>query len=185
MPRKKQVDLPRILETAIPLANAHGIDALTLAPIAEQLGIRIPSLYNHINGLPGLRYQLALWGLRELTDRLRRAAVGKTRGDAVMSIAHSYRAFVHEHPGIYPLTVRAPAPDEIELAAQAKELVEIVFAVLASFDLPPDEFVHATRGLRSLIHGFATLESAGGFALAEDKDESYNRLVRWFIQGLV
>ncbi|MGB8644293.1 MAG: TetR-like C-terminal domain-containing protein [Anaerolineae bacterium] len=44
--------------------------------------------------------------------------------------------------------------------------------------------MHAVRALRSVVHGFATLEVAGGFGLPLDCDESFRRLVQMLIKGL-
>ena len=63
-------------------------------------------------------------------------------------------------------------------------LVAISAPVLAPYDLGPDGAIHAVRGLRAIAHGFATIEQAGGFGLAPDRDESFTRLVRAFIAGL-
>ncbi|NJK33124.1 MAG: helix-turn-helix transcriptional regulator [Deltaproteobacteria bacterium] len=68
VPRTKSIDLDRVIQTAAALADEHGYDAVTLARVAEQLGIRIPSLYNYISGLDGLRREMALWALRQLGD---------------------------------------------------------------------------------------------------------------------
>ena len=50
--------------------------------------------------------------------------------------------------------------------------------------LQADAAIHAVRGLRAIAHGFATIEQAGGFGLAHDRDESFLRLVRAYIAGL-
>ena len=71
------------------LADANGFEAVTLAAVAEKLGIRIPSLYNHVDGLAGLRSLMSLWAVRELDDLLRRAAVGNAGADAILSMADS------------------------------------------------------------------------------------------------
>ena len=42
------------------MPGRDGIDAVTLASVAAALGVRSPSLYNHIAGLDGLRRELAL-----------------------------------------------------------------------------------------------------------------------------
>jgi hypothetical protein len=60
----------------------------------------------------------------------------------------------------------------------------VVVAVLDSFGLSGDDALHAVRGLRSIVHGFATLEVMGGFGLPLDCDESFRRLVSMFIRGL-
>ena len=47
-----------------------------------------------------------------------------------------------------------------------------------------DAAIHAVRGLRSIVHGFATLELAGGFVMPLDCDESFCRLMQAFLAGL-
>ncbi len=89
------------------VADSEGLDALTLARLAERLGVRTPSLYNHVDGLPGLRRALALLGRRELAARLGRVAIGKAGDEAVAALGHAYRAFVIERPGLYAATARA------------------------------------------------------------------------------
>lgn len=184
MPPRKHIDRQRVLEAGIALADAHGFEAVTLASVAAELGIRIPSLYNHVAGLPGLRHELALWGLRQLGDRLRRAAVGRAGDEAIVSMAHAYRAFAHAHPGIYAATLRAATPDEPALAAAGQEVLDTVLAVLEPYGFSPEDTLHLVRSLRSLLHGFVDLEIAGGFGLALDRDESFQQLVHLFVEGL-
>jgi AcrR family transcriptional regulator len=183
MPRKR-IDLERVVQVAIDLANEQGVEAVTLASVAARLEIRIPSLYNYIASLQGLRDEMTLWAARYLLDQIRRAAVGKAGDEAVLSVAAAYRAFAQAYPGTYGLTQRAPAPDQTELAALAQEMVEILVAILRPYGLQGDDALHAVRALRSVIHGFAGLEIAGGFGLPMSRDESYQRLLHIFINGL-
>ena len=184
MPPRKRLNLQRVVETAIRLADEHGFEAVTLASVAEQLGIRIPSLYNHVEGLPGLRYQMRLWGLRQLTEDTRRAAVGKAGDEAIFAIASAYRAFAHAHPGIYAVTLRAPDSDEHELASSGQEIIDTLFAVLQPYGFGEEDMLHAIRAMRSVMHGFVDLETSGGFKMALDLDESFRRLVQGFVEGL-
>jgi hypothetical protein len=55
---------------------------------------------------------------------------------------------------------------------------------MASLGLQGEDAVHAARAFRSLVHGFATLEVAGGFGLPQDCDESFRRLVDALLAGL-
>ncbi len=180
------LDRASIVDAAAALADAaaEGLDELTLAALAARLGVRTPSLYNHIAGLPGLRRELALEGTRELGRRIGRAAIGKASDEAVTTMAEAYRAFVKERPGLYAASVRAPDPADADLQAAAREVVDVILTVLAPYGLRDDEALHAVRGLRALAHGFATLEAAGGFGLPLDRDESFRRLVATFVEGL-
>jgi hypothetical protein len=73
---------------------------------------------------------------------------------------------------------------DVELAAAEERVVRIVLAVLASFGLQGQDAIHAVRGLRSVVHGFASLEVAGGFGLPLDCDESFRRLIAMLVAGL-
>jgi AcrR family transcriptional regulator len=176
-----------VVEAAALLADEEGLEDLSLARLAERLGVRKPSLYNHVAGLGGLRRELALMGVRELERRLSRAAVGKAGEGGVSALASAYRDFVLERPGLYAATVRSYrhfAPEDPELEVAEREAFAPVLAVLSSYGLRDEDAVHAARGLRSVSHGFATLENAGGFGLPSDVDESFGRLVRAFVVGL-
>ena len=63
-----------VVQAAAALADEEGLEEVTLAELASRLGVRTPSLYNHVAGLEGLRRELALLGTRELGRRLGRAA---------------------------------------------------------------------------------------------------------------
>jgi AcrR family transcriptional regulator len=176
-----------VVEAAAALADEEGLEELSLSSLASKLGIRTPSLYNHVAGLEGLRRELALLGLRELGRRIGRVAIGKSTDEATFAIARAYRDFVKERPGLYAATVRSSRlsyPNDPEFEAAERETFEAVLAVLASYGLRGEDAVHAARGLRSVAHGFATLEVAGGFGIPLDLDESFDRLLRAFVAGL-
>jgi AcrR family transcriptional regulator len=168
MARSVGIDRAQVVEVAGALADASGLDQLTLAQVAGQLGVRLPSLYNHVAGLAGMRRELALLGLRQLYERMSRAAIGKAEDAAVIAIAQAYRGYVLEHPGLYAATVRTPAPGDVELQQASRLIVDVVVAVLEPYGLGEEGAIHAVRGLRSIVHGFATLELAGGFGMALD-----------------
>lgn len=184
MARSVGIDRVRVVEVAAELADAHGLEQLTLAKVAGRLGIRLPSLYNHVDGLAGLRHQLALRGARDLAEHLGRAAIGKAGDEAVFALADAYRAYVLGRPGLYAATVRAPDPNDQELQQVSSAIIGVVVAVLQPYGLGETGTIHAVRGLRSVVHGFATLELAGGFGMPLDRDESFRRLLRAFVAGL-
>lgn len=183
MPRRG-LNAAAVVAVAADLADADGLEQLTLARLAERLGVSTPALYKHLDGVEGLKRELALHGLRELTRRCGRAAVGKSSDAAVTAIADAYRHFARAHPGIEAAARRAPPAGDDEWGRAGQELVEIVLAVFASFGLTGEDALHAVRGFRSVIGGFVLLETAGGFGLPLDLDESFGRLLRVFTAGL-
>jgi AcrR family transcriptional regulator len=184
MARSIGIDHAQVVAAAADLADAQGLDALTLAQVAARLGVRLPSLYNHVDGMAGVRRALALLAVRELAERLTSATIGRSEDQAVLALAQAYRAYVCAHPGRYAASVRAPSGEDRDLIEASTRVVSIVLAVLAPYGLSDDDAIHAVRGLRSITHGFATIESAGGFGLALDRDESFRQLVSAYIRGL-
>ena len=174
----------RVVAEAGLLADERGIHGLSLAPLAERLGVRVPSLYKHVGGLDDLHRRLALAGVRDLADELGAATVGRSGRDALMACATAWRAYAKAHPGRYGAIQRAPDPADAELVAAAGRLVELIYAILRGYGLDDEQTVHATRAVRSALHGFVTLEAAGGFGLPQDVDESYTRLVELLDTGL-
>jgi len=178
------LDLPAILQAAAELADEHGFDAVTLASLARKLGIRPPSLYNHVDGLGDLRKKLAVYGLRQLHDDLARAAIGRSGDDAVRALAEAYVAFVRNRPGLYEATLRSPDPKDPEVQRAGKETSDLVVRVLRAYGLEEEAALHAVRGLRSLLHGFASLEQKGGFGLPLSPDKSFRLMIDTFLAGI-
>ncbi|MET3290799.1 TetR/AcrR family transcriptional regulator [Brevibacillus fluminis] len=178
------LDLPTILQAAAEIADAKGWEEVTLAALAQKLEIRSPSLYNHVDGLSGLRKKLAVYGLDLLYERLVQATVGVSGDDAVIAFARAYLSFARAHPGLYPCTQRAPEERDDAYAQRAEKIVELIVRVLQGYGLQGDEALHTIRGLRSLLHGFALLEKDGGFGLPLDLDTSFSLLIDTFLAGI-
>ena len=174
----------RVVVEAERIADEVGLSRLTLAALAESLGVRQPSLYKHIDGMDALQRSIAVRGKTELGEVLGRAAVGKAGDDAIRALSTAYRRWALEHPGRYSATVRAPVPGDSEDEASSAAVVGVVFDVLAGYDLHGVDAIDATRALRSTLHGFIALESSGGFGLPVDIDRSFERLVDGLVVAL-
>jgi len=185
MATRAGLDHEAVVRAAAALADQHGLEEVTLAALAERLGVRVPTLYHYVDGLAGLKRELALLGLRDLAARLGHAVMGKAGDEAIIALAHDYRAFVKEHPGLYAATVRAAPPDDLEWRAASQEVVEIAMRALDAYHLEGEEAIHQVRILRSLVHGFASLELAGGFGLPLAVDETFRRLVQTMLLGVI
>lgn len=174
----------KIVNKATELANELGsIHQLKLKELATALNIKVPSLYNHINGIDGLIYALRVHALTVLYEELRDAMAGKIGREALWAAAQSYRSFAHANPGIYQLIIPAGEADS-EIERLGWHTISLLLLILGSFGLAGDEALHVVRGFRSLLHGFVSLELAGGFGLDLDLDQSFQRLFDTYMNGL-
>ncbi|HUE25822.1 MAG TPA: TetR-like C-terminal domain-containing protein [Solirubrobacteraceae bacterium] len=184
MPRAG-LDTAAVVDAAATIADAEGLEALTLAGLAAALGVRAPSLYAHVDGLEDLRRRLGARGARGLADALGRAAAGRSGTEALEAVADAYRAYARAHPGSYAAAQRArELSGSDEAIAAATAAVDVVLAVLRGYGLEGDDAVHATREIRAALHGFVLLEAVDGFAIDLSIDESFRRLVATLDAGL-
>jgi len=167
----------KVIERATRILDAGGPDALTLSRVARELGVRPPSLFDHIEGLPGLLRALRIRSFEAQTELLRAAAVGRSRDDALRAVALAYRGFTTAHPGLYRISVRTYVGDAPEVQRAAGALLGAFLDILRGYAIAEDELVHAARFARGALHGFLTLEAEGGFGLATNVDASFERKV--------
>jgi AcrR family transcriptional regulator len=188
MPRSRtRLDKQAVLQAAVEILNTEGAPALTLSRLAEKLGIQTPSLYNHIDGLPGLQEKLAVLNASRIADCMSEAAIGKSGGELCAAVAEAFRAYVKANPGLYLATLRSSGAQPIQdvnLLHEEERALKVGLAVMISLGLHGEDAIHGLRGFRSVVHGFASLEVAGGFGLPQDCDESFRRLVAALVAGL-
>lgn len=173
-----------MVDAALALVDRAGADALTLSRVAEEVGVAPPSLYKHVDGLPGLRRQMRLRVLREFDDELRAATVGRSGEEALRAFGAAYRDYLRRYPHRHALLETAPDRDDPELTAATNRVVEVIYATLRGYGLTGSAAVHATRCLRAAIHGFTWLEAHGGFGLPEKVDETFEHLLDMLTIGV-
>jgi AcrR family transcriptional regulator len=174
-----------VTEAAAELADEISPAPLNMSVVAERLGVKTPSLYKHVDGLADLTHRIAILGATELGDALRDAMQGLAGGDALNAAAQAVRTYVKQHPGRYAATVGAtPSGPDDPLAAAMQRPLDSFAAVLHGYRLEPDQQIHAIRMLRSMLHGFATLETSNGFQMSTDVDASFDWMLALVDRGL-
>ncbi|MEK4031121.1 WHG domain-containing protein [Pseudobacillus sp. FSL P4-0506] len=182
-PRMK-LDLSVVLQKAVELIDDNGLEQLSIGVLAKELQVRPPSLYNHINGLDELKQKLAIHGIKSLYECMLQAAVGRSGDEAIRALSQTYIEFVRTHPGLYEAATRFPDPEDRELHQAQQAIVKLVVKVLQAYNLKEDTAIHMVRGLRSILHGFTSIEQMGGFAMSLDIDQSFSILIDTFIEGI-
>jgi AcrR family transcriptional regulator len=167
----------KVVAEAAAVADELGWDRLTLATVAERLGVRLPSLYKHVASLEALRSGVRAHATRELAEAMTGAALGCAGGEALRAVADAYRDFARRHPGLYEASIPAPAADNPEHVAAAAAALAVIEAILRGYRLEGHDAIAAARALRAALHGFVHLEAGGGFGLPVDVDRSYARMV--------
>jgi AcrR family transcriptional regulator len=185
MARKRGLSRDDVVGAACEIADSDGLEAVSLSAVATRLGIRSPSLYSHVAGLPGLRRALALAAAAAMAESFRTAVSGLSGLASLRAVAMAYREFARRHPGLYDAVQPAVRPGEDDALYRAlAEVVTPVFRSLAEVGADAEDQVHLTRVFRSALHGFVVLEKVGGFGLPESIDESFRRMIEVLISAV-
>ena len=177
MPRAG-LDTATVVAAGAALADEVGAANLTMGALAQRLGVRPPSLYKHVASQEDLERRIAVLALEEVTDAVGRAVQGLAGREALAAAMRTYRREVVQHAGRYIVGLGlVPLGPDDPLALARLRQQEVVGAVLRAYAIPEQDAVHARRAIRSVMHGFASLQAANGFQLGVDVDESYDWLV--------
>lgn len=159
------------------------MNGVTLAALSKKMNVRSPSLYNHINGLQAIRTELAVSGLTKLYDQMADAVTVQKGDSALLSLAQAYVDFAVENPGYYEAALLKIQDKRAEIVSD--QIVRLVANLLIENGYASEKTaIHATRGLRSLLHGFTALMAKETFEREEDILESLSFSIRTFLAGL-
>jgi AcrR family transcriptional regulator len=180
---RSRLTTAKVVDAALELVDEQGVEGLTLAAVAARTGVATPSLYKHVASLGELRGHVGVRVLEEMTSWFTDAVLGRGGDEAVEALMQAYRAYVQRYPKRYTAMPMDPLHDELQRTAGLK-LIEVMLATLRGYGLEGSDAIHATRRLRVIVHGFASIEAGGGFGLPEGLDDTYDQLVRMYLTDL-
>ncbi|GAA2189626.1 TetR/AcrR family transcriptional regulator [Micromonospora lupini] len=174
-----------VTEAGAALIDEIGFENISMGLLAERLGVKTPALYKHVTSQADLAHRIAVLAMAEFADAIRDAIQGRAGSDALAAGAQAMRTYVNEHPGRYAAgnAARPSGPDD-PLVPALERVVASWAAMLRGYRLDPVQEIHALRMLRSALHGFSTLESAGGFQMDASVDDSFTWMINFLDHGL-
>ncbi|ANI38309.1 TetR/AcrR family transcriptional regulator [Mycolicibacterium vaccae] len=183
-PRSTRLSRDAIVNAALTFLDREGWDALTINALANQLGTKGPSLYNHVHSLDDLRRTVRMRVVGDIIEMLNTVGQGRSPDDAVMVMASAYRSYAHHHPGRYSAFTRMPlGGDDPEFTEATRAAAAPVIEVLGTFGLESEAAFNAALEFWSAMHGFVLLEMTGVMA-GIDTDAVFNDMVARLAAGM-
>lgn len=183
-PRTARLSRDAIVNAALTFLDREGWDALTINALANQLGTKGPSLYNHVHSLDDLRRSVRMRVVGDIIDMLNTVGQGRTPDDAVMVMAGAYRSYAHHHPGRYSAFTRMPlGGDDPEFTQATHDAAAPVIAVLSAYGLDEESAFFAALEFWSAMHGFVLLEMTGVMS-GIDTDAVFSDMVMRLAAGM-
>ena len=173
MPTPSRTSLPDIVRAGRHILETDGLEQLTMARVALDVGVRPPSLYKHVRDRGDL---IRLIGNAVVADLAQHLAEAATSGDPrqdLRAMAHAQRTFAHQSPEAYRLIWSRLPPQwrfdaEFNTRATAPVLRTVAALVGEAHSLP------AARTFVAWAQGFVNMELADAFRLGGDVDAAFD-----------
>jgi len=178
MGQQRRLTNALVLTAAIEAVEEKGLYELSINDLASRLGVKPPSLYNHINGLDDVRKQLTEEVIARMETSIRDSAVGRSGENALKEMALAYRKFAKENPELYKAFANSRQPKDPKIEEQMQSLTKVLFQVLESCGLSSEKEVHFIRLFHCGLHGFVSLEASGFFHSNVNADDSFTELIQ-------
>ena len=180
---KTKIDKELVIKEAAYIANKMGIENLSLKTLAAQLGVKSPSLYNHVDGLDDLKQQIMLYGWKEMEDRIIQAVIGLTGYDAIRAMCHAFHKYATENQGVFSAMLWYNQFENEQTREVTSKMFSVFFKITKSLNISQDNCSHLVRMFRGFLEGFALLENHRAFGNVQSIEDSFNLsidiLIEW------
>lgn len=164
-PPARSSRVSEIVAAARRLVAAEGEQALTMRRLADELGIRAPSLYKHLPGREAVVGQLVDDTLFETGDRMHAAISAPDVGEPVTALLAAYRSLGREEPNLYRLVTASAFPRSGLTPGLEDWAGEPFYRVTGE--------PHRAQALWAFAHGTLILEIDGRFVPGSDLDRTW------------
>jgi AcrR family transcriptional regulator len=150
-PVRTPVTRSRLLQAALHVVDAEGLDALTMRRLGRELGVEAMSLYHHVPGKGALLDAL----VGAVVAEIELPEPGSLPWDqALMAAGHAMRATLLRHPGVVAVMATRPAFGHVE----GLDLIEWLLTVAQHSGLDAMESMYATRDIGIYVLGSVLAE---------------------------
>jgi AcrR family transcriptional regulator len=150
--RPPKVNRQDVVDAAVALADADGLEGVTIRAVAARLGVAPMTLYGHVAGADEL-VDLVV-GATIAGAVAKQPPSGCDGRDALLGFAHGLRGLFLEHPAVLDAYRRRPVQDPTGVAVTAG----VVSALIAD-GLDPDVAVSVYATVYAFVVGFVSLET--------------------------
>jgi len=185
-PTPARTSREEIVAAARSILEEDGLHAVTMANVADRVGVRPPSLYKHVRDRAALIAAVADEAALELGGVLQaatRIVPGQPSDARILRAALAFRALAARTPRSVSLVFAGLGGElqpSVETAAIAAQPLLQVSAELVG----QDRALVAARALTAFCYGFCAMEQAGAFRFGGDIDAAFRSGIEALIRGL-
>lgn len=142
----------KITAIAIEFVDRHGLDALTLRSLGDELGVKHTAMYRHFANKNELLAAMFDWVITETIERSDvDAASPRAR---VESLAFAFRSVMRAHPTLVPTMISSAG------SSSALQLQDQIVDALRAMGVPDDQLPTMYQALETHVFGSVAFDFA-------------------------
>lgn len=174
----------KVIRTAAMLANERGLSAVTITTLAEYLGIKKPSLYNHVKSQEDIYYGIMVYGWTEGAQVIVDEIDDDEPKEALKAYARKFYDYAVNNKGIFDAMLWYNKYDSEELIQATEKIYEFFFRQTDKLGIDRTVANHILRTYRSFLEGFVLLVNHKSFSNPIPIDESFEISLDVLISGM-
>lgn len=174
----------KVLEEAGVLANEQGLHAVTITNLATHLGIKKPSLYNHIKDQEDIVSGIMVLGWKYVSDEICQNITAEDAKQAINELSHAIYDYAIANPGIFEAMLWHNTYENEDLMRVSEGLYSFFFCQTDKLGIGRNTANHLLRTYRSLVEGFILLVIHNSFGNPVSIEESFQISIDLFLNGL-
>lgn len=185
------VNMPRtglskeeIIEKAAELANEKGLQYLTVTTLSDYLGIKKPSLYNHVKTIDDVHRKLMIYGWKKVSEEVVAGIDSDDPKENIANFGRAFYKFAMENPGVFEAMLWYNKYLDESLLEATEGLYSFFFRQTDSMGIERDVANHLLRTYRAFLEGFVMLQIHNSFGNPISIDESLEISMNVLIAGM-
>ena len=174
----------KVLEEAGVLANEQGLHAVTITNLAKHLGIKKPSLYNHIKDQEDIVNGIMILGWKYVSNEICPRITAEDPKQAINDLSHAIYEYAIANPGIFEAMLWHNTYENEDLKLVSEGLYTFFFRQTDKLEIERTTANHLLRTYRSLVEGFILLVIHNSFGNPVSIEESFQISIDMFTNGL-
>lgn len=173
-----------ITKVAVKLANENGLSYLSITTLAEALGIKKPSLYNHMNSIDDVLRDIMIYGWKKVSYELTADITGKDPRESLRIYATRIYEYSIANPGVFEAMLWYNKYLDPELLDATEGLYNFFFAQTDSLFITREIANHLLRTYRAFLEGFIMLEIHNAFGNPISIQDSFRISLDVLLKGM-
>jgi len=166
------------------LANKKGLSYLSVTTLSDYLGIKKPSLYNHMKTIEDMHRNLMIYGWKTVSEEIVKGIDSEDEKENLLVYARKFYRFAIDNPGVFEAMLWYNRYSDEVLLSATEGLYAFFFKQTDGLGINREVANHLLRTYRAFLEGFIMLQIHNSFGNPISTEESFEISMKVLLSGM-